>query len=125
MTIVINANLVGTDWYLGETIPGTSILLQFANDSLTGFAGCNTYNASYTSTLAAGPTNDISVGPITTTQMACTPENLAQEQAYLTSLQSATSYTISGTTLTLTTASGPLLFYAAVATPYAAPITTQ
>ena len=40
-----------------------------------------------------------------------------QEQGYLASLASASNYTISGPTLTLTTESGPLTFGAAVATP--------
>jgi heat shock protein HslJ len=117
MAITVNANLEGTDWILSNTLPGTSISLQFANGNLSGFAGCNSYDASYTTTLAAGPTNSISVGPITTSQMACTPEILAQEGTYLTNLESASQYTISGATLTLTTAGGPLTYGAAVATP--------
>jgi heat shock protein HslJ len=124
MAITINANLEGTDWILSETIPGTSISLVFANGNLSGFASCNTYSASYTTTLAAGPTNSITVGPITTSQMACTPEILAQEQAYLSGLQTGTSYTISGNSLTLTLADGStLVYFAAVAVP--APVTTQ
>jgi heat shock protein HslJ len=42
---------------------------------------------------------------------------MTQEGAYLANLQSASQYTISGTTLTLTTAGGPLAFGAAVAMP--------
>ena len=45
------------------------------------------------------------------------------QQTYLAALQSASSYTISGATLTLTTASGPLTYGAAVAT--IQPVTTQ
>jgi heat shock protein HslJ len=58
---------------------------------------------------------------MTSTGQFCSEEIMDQEQAYLASLQSASSYTINGTTLTLTTADGPLTFGAAVVTPYAAP----
>jgi heat shock protein HslJ len=65
----------------------------------------------------AGPSNNITVGPVISTGALCSEEINAQEQDYLTNLESATSYTISGTTLTLETAAGPLTFNAAVATP--------
>ncbi len=117
MAITVNATLEGTDWILGNTLPGTSISLQFANGNLSGFAGCNSYNASYTTTLAEGPTNSISIGLISSSQALCDEPIMNQEQGYLASLASASNYTISGPTLTLTTESGPLTFGAAVATP--------
>ncbi len=125
MAITVNAGLTGTGWILSSSIPGTSISLQFGNGSLSGFAGCNSYNAGYSSTRAAGNTNSITVAPITSTQALCSEEIMAQEQAYLASLQTASSYTINGSSLTLTTANGPLTYSAAVATPYAGPVTTQ
>jgi heat shock protein HslJ len=51
----------------------------------------------------------------------CSEEIMDQEQGYLTSLESVSQYTIEGTVLTLTTASGPLTFSAAIAAPAAAP----
>ena len=125
MAIVINANLEGTDWILLNTIPGTSITINFGNGNLSGFGGCNSYNATYSSTRAAGGSNNISVGPVTSTQQLCSEEIMAQEQAYLANLQSAGSYTINGTTLTLDTAGGPLTFGAAIAAPLAAPAASQ
>ena len=125
MAITINANLEGTAWHLTTAAQGTTVSLQFSNGTLGGFAGCNNYNAGYTSTRAAGPTNTIQVGPITTSQAICDETIMAQEQAYLAALSTAGQYTISGTSLTLTTANGPLLFAAAVPTPYAGPVTTQ
>jgi heat shock protein HslJ len=119
-TIVINSRLEGTAWYLANTVPGTSISIEFANGSLSGFAGCNSYSATYTSTRAGGNTNNITIGPITSSQAICSEEIMNQEQAYLAALQGATVYTINGTTLTLTTPSGPLTFGAAVPTPYGA-----
>lgn len=121
MTIVINASLDGTDWLLTNSLIGTTISLNFANGTLSGFAGCNSYNASYTTTLAAGNTNSINVGPINSTGALCSEEIVNQEQGYLNALQTASSYTINGAVLTLTTADGPLTFSAAIPTPYAAP----
>ncbi|MFN2137216.1 MAG: META domain-containing protein, partial [Candidatus Promineifilaceae bacterium] len=116
-TITINAQLNGVAWTLSDTLPGTSITLEAGNGTLSGFAGCNTYNGTFSSTLMAGPTNNITVGPLRTTSMACSEEIMDQEQAYLANLESASSYTISGSTLTLTTAGGPLVFNAAIAVP--------
>ena len=120
MAITINATLEGTGWLLNGTEFG-SITLTFANGTLSGFGGCNSYNASYTTTLAAGNTNNITIGPITASGAICTPELAAQEEEYLADLQTASSYTINGTALTLTTANGPLNFSAGAPTPYAAP----
>ena len=113
--------LEGTPWTLQGTMPETTITLQFANGTLSGNAGCNTYNAGYTSTKAAGSSNNIAVGPITSTQMVCPDEIMAQEQTYLANLQSAVAYTISGSTLTLNTAGGPLVYAAPVAVPLPSP----
>jgi heat shock protein HslJ len=49
--------------------------------------------------------------------MACSEEIMVQEQAYLANLESAGSYTVSSSTLTLTTAGGPLVYDAAIAVP--------
>jgi len=68
----------------------------------------------------------VSIGPISNSNRACTEELLAQEQAYLASLQTAASYSIGGNSLTLTLADGSqLLYYAAVATPAPAPMPVQ
>lgn len=116
--IVVNATLNGTPWVLGTVIPGTSITLEFGNGALNGFAGCNSYSATYSSTMMAGPSNNITVGPIVAGGALCSEEIMQQEQAFLAALQSASAYAISGDTLTLTTESGPLSFFAAVATPF-------
>ena len=119
MAILINANLEGTNWILQNTIPGTTISLVFANGNLTGFGGCNSYNAGYTTTLAAGPANNITVSSISSTGALCSEEIMSQEQAFFTSLRSATSYLISGNSLILTLADGSeLIFFAAVPTPF-------
>jgi heat shock protein HslJ len=115
--IVINARLEGTHWGLQDTIPGTHISLEFANGALSGLSGCNSYNATYLTTMAEGPSNNISIGPIANTGQSCSEEIMIQERDYLTALPTASRYTVAGTTLTMTTDSGPLVFGAGVATP--------
>jgi heat shock protein HslJ len=110
MTVVVNASLQGTVWSLDSAAPGTAVTLQFGNGAVTGSAGCNTYNGKYTTTMMAGPTNNINIGPVSTTQLICSEDIMAQETAFLAQLQTATSYTISGTMLTLDTPEGPMVF---------------
>jgi heat shock protein HslJ len=117
MTIAVNATLTGSNWHLANTLPGTSITLDFGNGTLSGFAGCNNYNAQYTTTLAAGNANAITVGPVTSTGQMYSEEIMNPEQAYLANLQSASSYVVNGATLTVQTAGGPLAYSAALATP--------
>ncbi len=68
---------------------------------VSGNAGCNTYNASYT---VNG--NKIKIGPAATTRMACEPDVMAQETAYLNALTNAAIYEIAGNKLTLRDANG-------------------
>ncbi len=112
LEVRVNASLDGVTWSLTTAAPDTVITIQFANGNLSGSAGCNTYNAMYTSTMMAGPTNNISVGPITATGALCPEDIMAQETAYLASLETANQYTIDGSTLTLTTADGTLVYTA-------------
>ena len=126
MAILINANLEGTDWILdGASAGGTSISLVFRNGTLSGFSGCNSYSADYVATLAAGPTNSIQIGPIAGGMALCDEPIMNQEQAYLANLQTASNYTISGNSLTLTTAGESLTFFGATATPAPMPVVAQ
>ena len=68
---------------------------------------------------------EIVIGPITSTGHACSQEIMQQEQGYLSGLQSSSSYTINGSTLTLSTANGALVFGAAVAVPAPVPVAAQ
>jgi heat shock protein HslJ len=121
MSITINAALEGNDWILAGTIPGTTISAQFANGSLTGFGGCNSYNGTYT---VPAP-GSITIGPISSSQALCSEDIMTQEQGYFSSLQTATAYSISGNTLTLTTSTGPLTFNAAQVTIQPVPAPAQ
>ena len=68
-------------------IPATQITAHFANDQISGSAGCNQYSGTLVSE------NDyFQVTNIMTTRMACPEEIMAQEQAYLAGLEAITGY---------------------------------
>jgi heat shock protein HslJ len=54
---------------------------------IEGFAGCNTYNGSYTATPNPDGTYGVTMTGLFTTGMACPPEIMLQEQYYLVMLQ--------------------------------------
>ncbi len=70
-------------------IPGSQITAHFANDQVTGNAGCNNYSAALSTTEGG-----FAIGPIVTTRKACSEPAgvMEQEQAYLTALESAGAY---------------------------------
>ncbi len=87
-----------------STIIDTEITAVFGDDgNLSGAAGCNQYNAPYTT-----EGNRITIGPAATTRMFCgEPEGIMeQEAAYLAALETAATYTISGDELELLDANG-------------------
>ncbi len=106
--VKIHNYLVGPVWVSDNG----AFTLTFADSTLSGFAGCNTYNAGYTATKNPGKANDLSVGVITTTTQACDDDIMNKEKAYLTSLEQATSYTIDIDKLSISTPDGYLNFYA-------------
>lgn len=85
-------SLDGTSWRLSDyvspdgqvvTVPAAvTPLLAFQDGQLTGNAGCNTFNASYTVT---GDT--IEIGPVMSTKMACEEPMASVEAAYLAALE--------------------------------------
>ena len=85
---------------------GTTITATFNKDgSLTGNAGCNNYNGTYS---VSG--NQITIGPLASTRKFCnTPEGVMdQESQYLAALGTAATYQIEGNTLELRTKDGAL-----------------
>ena len=79
-----------------------------ADGKLSGSGGCNQYNAEYTTTAS----NGITITQPITTLMACAEPIMQQETQYLSLLQKATKYEISGDQLTLFDTSGTkLLIY--------------
>jgi len=122
-TAVTSPSLAGTTWQLNSfnnglggvtsLIAGTQITAMFGADgTLSGNAGCNNYNTSYTL-----DGSNITIDPaIATTRMACASDVAEQETAYLAALPNAATYTIQGDTLELRHATGSLIAsYTAVA----------
>lgn len=60
---------------------------EFAGDRLTGSGGCNRFTGGFETT-----GNQLTVGPLATTFMACEPEIMNQESQYLNALQGAQQY---------------------------------
>jgi heat shock protein HslJ len=84
----------------------TKLTAMFGKDgSLSGFGGCNEYNASYKATAPK-----ISVGPVASTRKHCEePAGVSeQETAYLAALETAATYRVEGSQLELRTAGGAL-----------------
>ena len=113
----------GTSWRLtvqdveGTETPvpqGIVITAVFADGGVTGSAGCNTYNATYT---ASG--SNLTFGTAATTAMACDPAVNAFEQQYLANLAAAASYTATADALTVYESGGKqlLVFEAAPENP--------
>jgi heat shock protein HslJ len=120
-------SLTGTTWLLTmynngkealvSTLADAEITAVFGEDgSLSGSAGCNDYNASYTVT---GDAMTVSA-PATTRMMCAEPAGVMdQETAYLAALTMAASYSIVGDELDIADAEGNTLltYTAAKATP--------
>ncbi len=66
-----------------SVLAGTTLTAEFGKDgNLSGNSGCNTYNGTYTVT-----DDQIQIGPLATTRMACPQEIMDQETQYLAALQ--------------------------------------
>ena len=94
-----------------STIAGSRITLAFSADGgVSGSSGCNRFSGPWT--LAGGA---LRVGPLRTTRMACEPEVMQQEAAFLAALQGATAVRREGERLELRTADGALAVTATAA----------
>jgi heat shock protein HslJ len=113
----------GTSWALktydvsgtATAVPaGTRVDAKFADGKVSGFAGCNVYNAPVTT---SGST--IKVGAAATTAMACDADKTALEQAYLGNLAKAATFTATSDALTMSDGAGKsiLVYSAAAANP--------
>lgn len=84
--IVPPANLANTSWSIvaidGEPIaPSADYYLNFANEELTGKAGCNGFSGPF---ILGGDT--LTPGPIVATRMACPPPRMEHERKMLAAL---------------------------------------
>ena len=83
-------------------IVGTELTATFTGDQVSGSAGCNQYNGSYT---LDGET--VTIGPLASTMMACEQKVMDQEAAFLTALQTpGLGVEVNGANVTLRDASG-------------------
>ena len=72
------------------------------NATVAGSGGCNRYSAD----VEAGDDGSLSVGPIRSTKMMCTPEAAAVEDDYLTRLAAAESFAVGGGRLRIANSAG-------------------
>jgi heat shock protein HslJ len=91
-----------SDGFLTPVMDGTLVTASFERDgTVSGNASCNSFSGSYRATAIT-----ISIGPLATTRMACDRDVMDQEQGFLDALESAGTYTVQATTLTLGDADG-------------------
>jgi heat shock protein HslJ len=107
---------IGATWQLSTldgqpVLAGTTVTAEFTSDSrVAGSSGCNRYVG-----YAEAAAGQLNVGTIASTRMACGPDGvMAQETRYLTALQAATVYSVSGGELRLGASStAPTLVFTA------------
>lgn len=99
-----SAALVGKTWRLSQldgqpVIDGASVTAEFTDEArVAGKAGCNQYMGS----ARAEDGGKLTVGPLASTLMACSPQAVMdQETRYLAALQAATTFAVGGDELRL------------------------
>lgn len=103
----VDAIAIGND-AVSSAIAGAEADLVFDAGSVSGSTGCNRLVGSYS--LEGGPAEgSISFSEIATTKMLCEPDVADQEQVILTALDTAESYAIQGSTMSLFDAGGSFL----------------
>lgn len=75
-----------------------------ADGTISGSGGCNTYSGQYTTSGA----DQITIGALASTKMACPEPAMQIEQMYFAALGNVSTYQIEGTTLTLRDADGAM-----------------
>jgi heat shock protein HslJ len=108
-----SAPLDGTVWRL-EELPGVTaaelagvtrpVTLRFESGQMSGFSGCNRFSGGYE--LKA---DQLVVGPLATTQMACPGPGSSVERAFHAALQGSMAFALQGDDLKVTSASGTTL----------------
>lgn len=104
-----NSDPTGRTWNLTElegdaVVEGTTVDLTITEDSISGNAGCNSYNGSVELDTEA---STMTVGPdVVSTMMACEEPIMTQEQKYLDALTRVTSYQLAPDELILMDAEG-------------------
>ena len=104
------SSLEGTRWQLAQlngqpALEGVSVTLSLEKNNLGGSDGCNTYGGTYTSKGGAFKTG----GNLFSTMMYCSDDINNQATAYYSALNSASSFSLDGQTLSLLDASGTVV----------------
>ena len=90
----------------GKNPPAEASLLIDENLRGTGSSGCNTWSA----TLYPIKGHRLAMGPVAMTKKSCTPEVNTFERAYLTVLRSGPTWDLQGSTLTVKSQYGELVY---------------
>jgi heat shock protein HslJ len=109
------STLAGTSWQATGINNGKEAIVSevgteqvtavFGTDgTLSGSGGCNTYSGPYTTS----GTDQITIGALASTRMACPEPAMAIEQMYFAALGTVATYQVDGTTLTLRDANGAM-----------------
>lgn len=107
------SSLAGTSWQATGINNGKEAVVsqqgtekvtaEFGTDgTLSGSGGCNTYSGTFTTS----GSDQISIGALAATEMACPEPAMEIEQMYFAALATVATYQIDGTTLTLRDAEG-------------------
>ena len=98
-------NLAGSEWgFAGET-GRTAPFVQFRSDGVVGgSSGCNRFTGTYTQ-----KDEELTLGPLASTRMACPPEIMEREQQFLTMLGQVRHAEADHLKLTLTDENGEVL----------------
>lgn len=82
-------------------IAGSELTAEFTADQVSGSSGCNTFNGAYTLT-----DDQVAIGPLATTRMACEQDVMDQETQFLVALATPATVEVSGGVVTLRDADG-------------------
>ena len=101
--------LAGTNWTLtamnvNQVVAGTLTASFAASGNMSGSGGCNSYTTTYH---VSG--NNITIAPASGTGMMCTPDLVAEENAYFTALPQAATFEINSGRLIISDSSGQML----------------
>jgi heat shock protein HslJ len=91
-------------------VAGSRVTLTFADGTVSGSSGCNTFRAGYTT-----EGSRITIKPAITTRKACEAELMEQERQFLAALESTVTFSVEGGTLDMHRKDGERTVHAAAA----------
>jgi heat shock protein HslJ len=103
---------VGTKWQVQLELPlaGEQPYFRFGDGRMEGFGGCNRVNARYVQDTVGA--RAIAIGRMDRGTRACDGSMIEAEKGMLDVLQSVSSYSVTGDTMTMTGSAGTLKFRA-------------